>query len=61
MEMTEEMKPAIQEIHTFISLAKRYTIQGYMYSEYFMTKKFPYKLVPGPYQACVSTDGLIVM
>lgn len=56
----EEMAP-LQDIQAFINLAKGYTIQGYMASEHFMTEKFPYKLVPGPYQDCVSTEGLIVM
>lgn len=62
MEESEgENMASLQDVKAFISLAKRYTIQGYMASEYFMTEKFPYKLVPGPYQDCVSTEGLIVM
>ncbi|MDF9798593.1 hypothetical protein OKW21_003856 [Catalinimonas alkaloidigena] len=62
MEESEEEKMApLQDIKAFINLAKHYTIQGYMASEYIMTEKFPYKLVPGPYQDCVSTEGLIVM
>lgn len=58
-----EVSPAeqLKDIQKFLGIAKRYTIQGYMISEYFMTEKFPYKLVPGPYQACVSTEGLTVM
>lgn len=58
-----EVSPAeqLKDIQTFLGITKRYTIQGYMVSEYFMTEKFPYKLVPGPYQACVSTEGLTVM
>jgi hypothetical protein len=58
-----EVSPAeqLKNIQTFLGITKRYTIQGYMVSEYFMTEKFPYKLVPGPYQACVSTEGLTVM
>ena len=51
----------LDDIHTFLSLTKHYTIQGYMASEYIMTEKFPYKLVPGPFQACVSTEGLPVL
>ncbi|MEM9672327.1 MAG: gluconate 2-dehydrogenase subunit 3 family protein [Bacteroidota bacterium] len=58
-----EISPAeqLRDIQTFLGITKRYTIQGYMVSEYFMTEKFPYKLVPGAYQACVSTEGLTVM
>lgn len=55
-----EMSPQ-QQVQAFLGMAKSYTVKGYMASEYFMTEKFPYKLVPGPYQDCVSTDGLIVM
>ena len=54
---TEQLK----DIQAFLGITKRYTVQGYMASEYFMTEKFPYKLVPGAYQGCVSTDGLTVM
>ncbi len=58
-----EVSPAeqLKDIQAFLGITKRYTIQGFMISEYFMTEKFPYKLVPGPYQACVSTEGLTVM
>ncbi|MEM6841270.1 MAG: gluconate 2-dehydrogenase subunit 3 family protein [Bacteroidota bacterium] len=58
-----EENPAVylSDIQKFMDITKRYTIQGYMISEYFMTEKFPYKLVPGPYQACVSTEGLTIM
>ena len=58
-----EASPAeqLKNIQTFLGITKRYTIQGYMISEHFMTEKFPYKLVPGPYQGCVSTEGLTVM
>ena len=53
--------PVLEDVQTFLSLTKKHTIRGYMASEYFMTEKFPYKLVPGPFQACVSTEGLPVM
>ena len=56
-----EAMPGLEDVQSFLDLTKGYTIQGFMSSEYIMTKKFPYKLVPGEYQACVSTDGLIVM
>ncbi len=57
----EASMPGLKDIQAFLMLAKKYTVQGYMASEYFMTEKFPYKLVPGPFQACVSTNGLTVM
>jgi hypothetical protein len=57
----ESSKPGLKEVKSFLSTTKRYAIQGYMQSQYIMTEKFPYKHVPGPFQACVSTDGLIVM
>ncbi|XOV90972.1 MAG: gluconate 2-dehydrogenase subunit 3 family protein [Bacteroidota bacterium] len=51
----------LKEIQGFLTLARRYTIQGFMGSKYFLTEKFPYKLVPGPYQDCVDSEGLTVM
>jgi hypothetical protein len=59
--VSEALQPTLQDVQAFLALTKRYTIQGYLSSEYVMTEKFPYKLVPGPYQACVSTEGLTVM
>ncbi len=53
--------PGLEDIQAFLAMAKQYTIQGYMASEYILTEKFPYKLVPGPFQACVSTEGLPVL
>lgn len=59
-EKQNETAEGLMEVQSFVALAKRYTIQGFMSSKYFLTEKFPYQLVPGPYQDCVSTDGLIV-
>lgn len=53
--------PGLEDIQAFLAIAKQYTIQGYMASKYILTEKFPYKLVPGPFQACVSTEGLPVL
>ncbi|MBV6639318.1 MAG: gluconate 2-dehydrogenase subunit 3 family protein [Cyclobacteriaceae bacterium] len=50
-----------QPVQEFLAIARRYTIQGYMGSKHYLTEKFPYQLVPGPYQDCVNSDGLIVM
>ncbi|MEQ8416892.1 MAG: gluconate 2-dehydrogenase subunit 3 family protein [Imperialibacter sp.] len=62
MEDAEETaKPGLKDIKSFLGTTKRYSIQGYMSSQYILTEKFPYKHVPGPFEACVSTDGLIVM
>jgi len=60
-EATQSPEAILKDIQGFLGMTKRYTIQGYMISEYFMTEKFPYKLVPGSYQGCVSTEGLTVM
>ena len=60
-ESQEATMPGLEDIQSFLGLTKGYTIQGFMNSKYIMTEKFPYKLVPGPFQACVSTEGLTVM
>ncbi|CAD5278664.1 MULTISPECIES: gluconate 2-dehydrogenase subunit 3 family protein [unclassified Imperialibacter] len=57
----ETANPGLKDIKSFLGTIKRYSIQGYMSSQYILTEKFPYKHVPGPFEACVSTDGLIVM
>ena len=41
------------EVAAFLSTVKRYTIQAYTASSYFLTKVHPYELVPGRYQGCV--------
>ena len=51
----------LTQVQSFLKIARKYVIRGFLGSEYVMTQVFPYKLVPGPYQDCVSTDGLIVM
>ncbi|MDH5825221.1 gluconate 2-dehydrogenase subunit 3 family protein [Sphingobacterium faecium] len=38
---------------TFFKIFKSRAIQGYLNSEYVMTNKLIYKLIPGPYQAAV--------
>ncbi|MEQ9378395.1 MAG: gluconate 2-dehydrogenase subunit 3 family protein [Imperialibacter sp.] len=54
-------KPGLKDVKSFLDATKGYTIRGYMASQYILTEKFPYKHVPGSFEACVSTDGLIVM
>jgi len=57
----ETAMPGLKEVRQMVGTTKRYTVQGYMSSQYILTEKFPYKHVPGPFQACVSTTGLTVM
>lgn len=44
-----------KDIREFLSMTKRYTIQGYLQSQYVMTEIFPYELVPGHFEGCVKT------
>ncbi len=53
--------PAYASLPTFLTMTKGLAIQGYLNSKYVLTEHFPYQLVPGSYQGCVSTDGLTVM
>jgi len=46
----------LEDIKFFLERAKRFTIRGFMSSEYVMTKVFPYKLIPGPFRGCVPTN-----
>lgn len=61
LESNKTKGAGFEEVQAFLSISRRYVIRGFMNSEYFLTKKFPYKLVPGPYQDCVNAEGLIVM
>ncbi|MDN3204254.1 gluconate 2-dehydrogenase subunit 3 family protein [Algoriphagus sediminis] len=40
-------------IKYFLQMAKRFTIQGYMASEYIQTEVIPYSLIPGEYNGAV--------
>ena len=40
--------PAVQVVQYFLNTSKWYAIQGYLNSEYVMTERMPYQLVPGP-------------
>lgn len=53
--------PEYQDLPKFLTMTKGLTIRGFITSQYVMTEHFPYQLIPGSYQGCVSTDGLIVM
>ena len=39
-----------EEIRYFLNTTKRFTLQGYLKSEYFMTEVMPYKLIPEKFQ-----------
>lgn len=41
---------AERDIRSFLGTAKRFTIQGFMLSEYIQTEVKPYSLIPGDYQ-----------
>lgn len=50
----EGKRIASNEIRKFLLLTKRYTIQGFLQSEFIMTEINPYQLVPGHFDGCVS-------
>lgn len=39
-----------KDIKTFLGMTKRFTVQGFMMSEYIQTEAKPYSLIPGDYQ-----------
>lgn len=45
-------------ISYFLNSAKRFTIQGYMASEYIQTEVIPYSLIPGEYNGAVLISDL---
>jgi len=47
-----------QHITKFLQTTKRFTIQGFMASEYMMTEVTQYSLIPGPYQGEVLIANL---
>jgi hypothetical protein len=51
-ETTPEGKQLAQ-VGYFLSSTKRFTIQGYMVSEYIQTEIIPYSLIPGEYNGAV--------
>ena len=40
----------INELNYFLETTKRFTLQGYLSTEYFMTEVMPYKMIPGGFQ-----------
>jgi len=46
-----------EEVRTFYHFTRRYIIQGYTSSSFFLTNVKPYELVPGPnFKGCVPVD-----
>jgi hypothetical protein len=44
----------VEPVETFYTLARRFIIQGYTTSQYFLTEVKPYKHIPGPvYKGCI--------
>jgi hypothetical protein len=49
-----------EPLKTFYTTARRYIIEGFTTSQYFLTEVKPYKLVPGPvYKGCVPLSNNI--
>ncbi len=45
------------EVRTFYRLTRRYIVQGYTSSSYFLTEVKPYELIPGPdFKGCVPVN-----
>ncbi|CAN5440586.1 hypothetical protein BH20BAC1_BH20BAC1_09710 [soil metagenome] len=49
----EQNKEASEDLISFYRTMKRYTLQAYTTSQYFLTEVQEYKLVPGRYYGCV--------
>ena len=60
LEIAENIQPEDPQKTTkeFIGMAKRFTIQGFMMSEYIQTQVKPYSLIPGDYQGAVLISDL---
>lgn len=51
------VKTSQNELKSFFTTVRKYTIQGYTTSEYFMTNIIPYQPVPGSFHGCVKIEG----
>ena len=47
---SEDKSGEVEELKYFLNTTKRFTLQGYLSSEYFMTEVMPYNMVPGGFQ-----------
>ncbi len=54
----KEARENEQAVHTFLQTTKRFTIQGFMMSQYMMTEVKPYQMLPGDYQGAVLLSDL---
>ncbi|UZR98079.1 gluconate 2-dehydrogenase subunit 3 family protein [Chondrinema litorale] len=54
----EELPPEsyLGDIQYFLNTSKRYTVQGFLQSQYVMTELMPYALVPGSHSFCETID-----
>lgn len=59
LKKTEAAKDTLPEaVKVFYNTTRRYVIQGYTASQYFMTDVKPYQLIPGPnFKGCVKVNG----
>ncbi|SMO73409.1 Gluconate 2-dehydrogenase subunit 3 [Fodinibius sediminis] len=55
-EMQSATDNTYQQARQCLSMTKRYTIQGFLQSEYVMTNELPYQLVPGHFNGCVPLE-----
>jgi hypothetical protein len=46
------------DVAAFVKSTKRLALQGYMTSQYYLTKVQPYKLVPGKFEGCIPVASL---
>ncbi|HLT08543.1 MAG TPA: gluconate 2-dehydrogenase subunit 3 family protein [Cyclobacteriaceae bacterium] len=46
----EDEREDVTDLKYFLNTTKRFTLQGYLSSEYFMTEVMPYNMVPGGFQ-----------
>lgn len=47
---SEDNSGEMEALKYFLNTTKRFTLQGYLSSEYFMTEVMPYNMVPGGFQ-----------
>jgi hypothetical protein len=55
--ISKQDSSAPKELKEFLALTKKFTLQGYTTSEYFMTNIIPYQLVPGSFHGCVKVKA----
>ena len=53
---SEDKSEEMEELKYFLNTTKRFTLQGYLNSEYFMTEVMPYNMIPGGFQGAKMID-----